>query len=546
MTNDDVNLAMAGTLARFNLPALPDSVIDRDGRRIDMAESRWRLNTVTDHVSIDWADFADFNLTVNYALRRWAVQLLTQQASASVASAVSGTAAVISGRGGGANASFEELRAHWQMMKTINEPERLRPALRTLVVKAIQGLRARKAMSNFYRLRLWYSWSSEMLPCLGFDDEFALELNEIWVPGRPSQLAVELEDEDCGPLCDTEVTLLSKALAADQSMKRSRLLQRSAVALCLALGRNPANFCLLRETDLRNIVEGYDVPPQWVLSVPRIKKSGVGPRQVFVEERISDDLAKLLRDLIKSNASIDCGDCPRPLFMRSRPDKWCVGTDIGEYAYHIPSKQFAQLLRYFSLRSGLISPRTMRPLNVTPRRLRYTFATTMVELGVCRKVLAVMLDHSDTQHVRVYYALKGRQLTTILDQAAALKLGPLMRLFRGTLVPSSGWAENGSDPQKSIRFTGDVSAVRPVEIGACGQEQLCTLDPPFSCYLCPKFQPYVEADHQAVLNELLASREHRRIRYGSRLSIQLDDVIYAVAQVVQEIEEHVRKPRKKA
>jgi hypothetical protein len=56
----------------------------------------------------------------------------------------------------------------------------------------------------------------------------------------------------------------------------------------------------------------------------------------------------------------------------------------------------------------------------------------------------------------------------------------------------------------------------------------------------------VEADHHAVLNELLAGREDRQVRYGSRLSIQLDDVIYAVGQVIREVEEYVRRPRKKA
>ncbi|MFG7003145.1 hypothetical protein ACGYV2_33080, partial [Burkholderia pseudomallei] len=103
-----------------------------------------------------------------------------------------------------------------------------------------------------------------------------------------------------------------------------------------------------------------------------------------------------------------------------------------------------------------------------------------------------------------------------------------------------------SDPAKSIRFVGDMSAVPPVEIGACGQDRLCALDPPFSCYVCPKFQPYVEADHQAVLNELLASRREREQRYGARLSIQLDDVIYAVAEVIRKVDEYVRGRRKKA
>ncbi|MFG7003138.1 tyrosine-type recombinase/integrase, partial [Burkholderia pseudomallei] len=200
------------------------------------------------------------------------------------------------------------------------------------------------------------------------------------------------------------------------------------------------NFCLLRETDLRNALAGFDVPEQWMLAIPRIKKPGVGVRQAFIEERVSDELAGVLRKLLDANQAIDCGDCPRPLFMRENIDRWRQDTGIGEYGYHITVEQFRLLIKQFAQRMNLLSPRTKRALYITSRRLRYTFATTMVELGVSRKVLAAMLDHSDTQHVQVYYSLKGRRLTTILDRAAALRIGPLMRLFRGTLVPSAASA----------------------------------------------------------------------------------------------------------
>ncbi|KWO58913.1 hypothetical protein WT98_04235 [Burkholderia territorii] len=322
-------------------------------------------------------------------------------------------------------------------------------------------------------------------------------------------------------------------------------MQRVAVALCLAYGRNPANFCLLREVDFKNMLAGYNVPEQWVLAIPRIKKPGIGARRAFIEEHVSDDLAGLIRTLVEANKMIDCGDYPRPMFMRDTVDRWLKETGVNEFGYHITVDTFRLLLERFASRMRLKSPRTMRPMQITPRRLRYTFATTMVELGVSRRVLAAMLDHSDTQHVQVYYSLKGRRLTTILDRAAALKLGPLMRLFRGTLVPSPSNAVSGSDSAKNICFVGDTSSVTPVEIGACGQNRLCTLDPPFSCYLCPKFQPYVESDHRAVLDELLASRQERQTKYGLRLSIQLDDVIYAVAQVIREVDEYVRGSRKK-
>ncbi|AOJ22823.1 hypothetical protein WJ11_26155 [Burkholderia cenocepacia] len=506
----------------------------------------WKFNVVATHTAIDWSSLTDCNVIVNYALRRWAVLLLAQQSGRTVANGIRIVVGALRGLHSESDVVTGDLQRMWRELTEINEPSRLRIALRIQIEKAIQVLRARKAMDAFYVLRSWYLWSSEMLDCLGFDEEFALELDEVQIPARPSRLAVELEDEACGPLWDTEVAILRRALLDDVSMVRLHIMQRAAVTLSLAYGRNPANFCLLRETDLRNALAGFDVPEQWMLAIPRIKKPGVGVRQTFIEERVSDELAGVLRTLLDANQAIDCGDCPRPLFMRENIDRWCEGTGIGEYGYHITVEQFRLLIKQFALRMNLLSPRTKRALYVTSRRLRYTFATTMVELGVSRKVLAAMLDHSDMQHVQVYYSLKGRRLTTILDRAAALKIGPLMRLFRGTLVASAASALNGSDPAKSIRFVGDMSAVPPVEIGACGQDQLCALDPPFSCYLCPKFQPYVEADHQAVLSELLASRREREQRYGARLSIQLDDVIYAVAEVIRKVDEYARQRCKKA
>ncbi|OTP65929.1 site-specific integrase [Caballeronia sordidicola] len=531
---------MAVLLQRFRLPQLPDCIVDRDGRKMDLSGSVWKFNVATGHVAVDWSNHAACNINLNYAVRRWATLLLTRLSGVTVANGIATVIGALYGRPrNDPDVVSSEDEGTCQGHAATVGPSSPRDALLILMRSAIQRLRVRKKMDDFYVLRSWYIWCSETLGCLGFDEEFALELDDIRVPARPSRMAVELEDDECGPLWDTEVTILRRALLEDDSMLRLHVMQRAAVVLSLAYGRNPSNFCLLREEDLRNILEGFNVPEQWTLAVPRIKKTGISARQAFIEEGVSDELADHLHALISVNKSIDCGVCPRPLFMRSEVDHWRQSTGVGEYGYHITVEQFRALIKQFAVRMNLVSPRTERALRITPRRLRYTFATTMVELGVSRKVLASMLDHSDTQHVQVYYSLKGKRLTKILDRAAALKIAPLMKLFRGTLVPSAESAVNGSNPEKSVRFVGDISAVPPVEIGACGQDRLCALDPPFSCYRCPKFQPYVEADHQAVLNELLASREYRQTKYGLRVSIQLDDVIYAIAQVVREVDEYV-------
>lgn len=51
------------------------------------------------------------------------------------------------------------------------------------------------------------------------------------------------------------------------------------MALCIAIGRNPANFAFLEERDLVNLTQGIpDVPACYVLKVPRIKKRQLSPR----------------------------------------------------------------------------------------------------------------------------------------------------------------------------------------------------------------------------------------------------------------------------
>ncbi len=533
-------------LQRYGLPLLPEGVVDRDGRRVSLEGDVWRCNVASKHVSMDWSRLAVGNIIVNYALRRWVIMLLTQKSGITVSIAAESTASALSGASGRSQEIVSPTQAGlWQRLADIDEPRVLRPALSALIKHAVQVLREHKQLTHFYVVRRWYVWCAEMLACLGFDEQFARELDEIQVPVPPSRLAVDLEDEDQGPLWDVEVTLLRRALNEDTSMKRVDVMQRAAVALCLAYGRNPANFCLLRETDLSNLLQGFDVPPQWVLAIPRIKKRGCGARQAFVQEPVSDELLKVLQQLIEVNKTLDCGHRPRPLFMRDQIDKWHQGTDMGEFAYHLTSTRFCQHVSDFARRMGLISPRTLRPIWISGRRLRYTFATAMVELGVSRAVLATMLDHSDTRHVHVYYALKGRRMTRILDRAAALKLSPLMDLFRGKIVGSGEHAVNGGRPDKRVVFVGDMAAIAPVDIGACGQSGLCALDPPFSCYVCAKFQPYRQANHGAVLDALIEGRDVRAQRYGTRVAVQLDEVIYAVAQVVRTVEAHAHGNRQK-
>ncbi|MCS1299533.1 site-specific integrase, partial [Escherichia coli] len=106
------------------------------------------------------------------------------------------------------------------------------------------------------------------------------------------------------------------------------------------------------------------------------------------------------------------------------------------------------------------------------------------------------------------------------------------------VVDSDIEAVNGDRDDKHLIFVDEQNPTVQSDIGVCGESSVCHLDPPYSCYLCPKFQPYRHADHEQVLDCLLASRTERLEKYeNARLGIQLDEVISAVAQVVKICEE---------
>ena len=126
-------------------------------------------------------------------------------------------------------------------------------------------------------------------------------------------------------------------------------------------------------------------------------------------------------------------------------------------------------------------------------------------------------------------------LCLILD---VFKYVEYLNFFKGNVIENDDDAINGRRDDKHLKFVDEENPNDQSDIGVCGQSNVCHLDPPYSCYLCPKFQPYKHADHEHVLDCLLVGREKRLEKYeNSRLGIQLDEVIAAVAQVAKICEE---------
>lgn len=410
---------------------------------------------------------------------------------------------------------------------------------------AISRERSRKKLWLMYEPIKWYIWSSDKHPENGFSEAYAAELRAMVIPGSIKGEAVRMLDPEMGPLNRSlELPLLIAALDADKSENFEHFQQKAVMALSLAFGRNPANLTYLREADLVKL-DPENVDPCFMIRMPRIKKRQINPRDDLMDEYLDPKFGRIIEALVYHNSKIRLKfegrdySTPkeRPLFIKQNTNSVAVRSrDIGN-VFNMASADISNLISGFVTRHNIISPLTGKLMYVTPRRLRYTLATGLAAEGISKRELARILDHTDTQYVGVYFDVSGR-IVEHLDRAAAKGFSKYLEFFNGRLIDNDEDAVNGEREDKHLRYLDEQNPPAQAEIGVCGESSACHLDPPYSCYLCPKFQPYRHADHEYVLDSLLAGREERLKKYeNARLGIQLDEVIAAVAQVVKLCEE---------
>lgn len=407
--------------------------------------------------------------------------------------------------------------------------------------KAINMAKKNHRLWALYRSIEWYKWSAKNYPELGFSKTYSTQLTGMSVPANPKGQAVRMEDPENGHFDQTlELPLIIDALKSDKSKNFKHFQERAVVALSIAFGRNPANLTYLRESDLSKL-NPFDLDdPCYAIKMPRIKKRQLNPRDDFVEEYLDPFFGKIIEDLILANKNVELvynsrqynQPNERPLFIKLSRNTGAERSNSIDDIFNMTSRDISDLSKSFVLRHEIISPLTGSPLKVSTRRFRYTLATGLASEGISMMELARILDHTDTQHVEVYYDTRSN-IVAHLDKASVSEFSKYIALFKGSVINSDDEAINGDVDEKHLLFVDEEFPDKQTEIGVCGELSICHLDPPFSCYLCPKFQPYRSANHEQVLDSLLEGREKRLEKYeNARLGIQLDDVILAVSNVI--------------
>ncbi|MCY1190882.1 hypothetical protein D9M72_21060 [compost metagenome] len=504
---------------------IPEEFVTREGKLAIFREGRWFLPCET---RAGWVNTQRFGSPIlKWLMTKYMIH------TAQVTSSINSVMCV--------DAVYSQLkdRDFFKKSAVCTDPQLLRPALIEQMEIMLARLKIKRKLWDAYRPIRWYLWGAENYPELGFCESYASELDTLKIPGGPKGLAVRSLDPEQGPLHPhLEVSLIAHALRTDTGTEFVHYQQRAAVALANTFGRNAGNFIALREEDIYDELDDPE-DPAWVIRMPRIKKGFRSARSDFILESLDKETHRHVQELVRANQAyesiVEVNDaatpCARPLFRLATSNHMRLQTGDYESAFHIYTAGFGRLLRDFAERMDLISPITKERMILSARRFRYTVGTTYAAMGVSRRELAHRLDHSDEQHVQIYYDIMD-VLTYALDKAAVLDYSRYVHLFCGSEpISVDSNINNGNIIVTDAHSQpGDVAG-----IGACGLDDLCHKFPPFSCYLCPKFRPYKSAIHELLLDALV--RKHNERPEAQALGVHRVDVICAIGEVVKMCQE---------
>ncbi|MEY9185048.1 hypothetical protein ABIG06_006550 [Bradyrhizobium sp. USDA 326] len=438
--------------------------------------------------------------------------------------------------------SVDDVRNTFDALRFLQSVEHFRTCAATggrIDLRLIAQLRL---VENFAAWRLcyvraWYQWCAKRnFP--QFAGEVAAEMADIRIGGNPKGVAVRTRDPEQGAFDQLEtIAIVTKLRELGPILLTA--FERTLVWLALAFGSNPKAFSLLREEDYRIVREDGSNVVHHVLKIPRIKKRSASLRKDFHTKRPDGLIGEQIAALIEENIEFRrrCGwpeGCAFPLFRRAEPRARVLDGPMPEYAMHCSTKEITAALKAAVEKLNVISHRTGLPINVTAMRFRRTFVTRAVEENVPPAELAVMVDHSDLQNLKVYYETTS-SIVDRLDAALAVKLGPLADAFMGKVVADETEAANGADPTKRIPFFRRAAGQQPERagnLGTCGAGA-CAQFAPISCYTCRKFQPWRDGPHREFLEQLCDERERKKAAGLDPQIVGLHDAtILAIGEVV--------------
>jgi hypothetical protein len=386
----------------------------------------------------------------------------------------------------------------------------------------------------------WLSWIEWGFP--GVDSDVEEFLDELTLAGNKKGQAVLKMCPYTGPFTELEQSaLLEWSANAFQDGELALDVYTYFIALMFT-GRRDVQIRALRACDLSST--DTKAGTVYELRVPRAKQRGEGFRGSFRSVEITEDFYLLLRsqinesiDRIEERFDVTAPDALRrelPVFvswgrLRKLSDIFSVESRLSgktpDYL-HAGVSATTAFLKDFAQKCQAKSERTGDFITLNSRRFRYTKGTNLTRRGISGATLAAALDHQDKQHVGVY-AANTPEHADMIDEVMADALAPLAQAFAGTLIDSERDALRANDPHSRVKNAQSKA------VGSCGTHNFCA-NGYRACYTCVKFQPWRDAPHHEVLEEILEERAAQKAVGVSGHVIQATDrLVLAVKQVIQ-------------
>lgn len=365
---------------------------------------------------------------------------------------------------------------------------------------------------------LLQKWVNLGLP--GVEPACATYLQERRKPGNKKGEAVRTRNPVEGPLSEEEYTALYSAVNAAYGSGALPLWTLLLTRLLLACGGRISQYASLKLVDFDDTTS--------VLSLPQAKTREEHARTSFLPFDISPQTARLITEykdgLLAQGYEGGTAFFPQALVMPRGPRKELRGADDLFYGHCAPEV----LSRWFTKLMEEIAPPTSRldfaPMPVAPKRFRYTFGTRLAEEGASKAVIANRMGHSDLQQVVVYVAASPKIVSDI-DRTMGHLLAPLARSFKGRVVEGEEHSTNrGAPGSRIIDFR-----VSKDPVGSCAGRG-CGFNKPVACYSCFRFEPWLDAPHEKVLERLEIERE--KWPADDRMAAVNDEPIRAVREVI--------------
>lgn len=346
------------------------------------------------------------------------------------------------------------------------------------------GMKTGNKGNDFARLRDFYKWGAFIAEFSDFDRNLALGITNIHAKGNEKGKAVLSRDPLDGPLDSNEQDILINAFRNELGDPYDQAI----VMIHYELGSEPQAVARLRRSDFHEFttysIEGgrSHVLVRYQIDMPRVKKRK--EHRETVPFPISYELGELLQSLQQGR-----GDGFLFHWLDQNKPETAIWAAMRRYADH----------------ANLISPRTGERLKLTPRRFRYTLGTEMARLGASIRRIAIALDHTDNQTVKVYIKTAS-YITTLLNDAYEKRLSPIVARFRGTII------HKGHRLSQALGTIPATSPLFPIlnlgGIGMCGRDLrtdgLCRLAPPLTCYGCNFFAAFRDLElHTEVRDSLI-------------------------------------------